>query len=253
MSASLEDLIRYGRGEFSQTNSLGGAVTSLGDRENDLLEQVRKYDPNAKWRFLDNSGSTNEGGGTQANTWVLDFDQSKLPKIKDGNGKDLGYLSSSGGLSSKLAYRGDVDPKWSSYFNLNDDDLASKGLRFTDDNYGDLSYGALKKQKFDFGTLAPALVGLAASIPTGGLSLLGSGIFGGFNALRGITEGADPLRTILGMGAGMIPGLAGLTGLPAQLASMVLRSATQGNTRNINPATLASMLARYGISNLGSP
>jgi hypothetical protein len=257
MPASLEDLIRYGRGEFSQTNSLGGEITSLGERENALLEQVRQYDPNANWRFQDNSASTGEDGRSLANSWVLDFDHTKLPEIKDDEGVKRGYIGSSGGIFDDVkglntAFRGGVDPKWSSYFNYNDDGLESKGLRFTDENYGDMSFGARKKQKFDFGTLAPALVGLAASIPTGGasLGLLGSLMTAGPGLVRGINEGADPLRTILSAGAGAIPGLAGLSGLPSQLASMLIRSGINGRAPNLNPANLAMMLARYGINNL---
>lgn len=258
MSASLEDLIRYGRGEFSQTDSLGGEITSIGQRENDLLEQIRKFDPNANWRYQDNTASSTEGNSGPANTWVLDFDHTKVPEIKDNDGVKRGYIGSSGSIFDdtkglNTAFRGSVDPKWSSYFHSNDDDLATQGLRFTDENYGDMSFGARKKQKFDWGTLMPAIVGLAASIPTGGASLgmLGSLMTAGPGMVRSIDGGANPWQAIAGLGAGAIPGLAGLTGIPAQLATMLLRAGISGRTPNLNPMTLAQMLARYGISEFG--
>ncbi len=85
---------------LNQTNP----ISELGQKENDLLAMVRQFDPNASWKFQDNSGSSNEGGSRAANTYVLDFDQSKFPDARPPGsaprkeGDLRGVLGSSGEL-----------------------------------------------------------------------------------------------------------------------------------------------------------
>ena len=258
---ALDELLRYGRGEFSQTNTLGGPITSLGEREQALLDEIRKYDPNATWRYLDNSGSSNEGGGSNPNSYVLDFDHSKLPRITDNTGTERGLVTSSGGLlgngkpGQSLAFRGEVDPRWNDWFNLDDNKLQSKGVRWTDDVYGDMSFGARKKESFNWGSLAPMLVALAASAGTGGasLGLLGNLMYGlGPTLAETSANGGNLGRTLLNAGAGFIPGLAGLPpGIASQLASLGIRTAMNGG--RIDPTNLAMILARNGLNSLGKP
>src|SRR5574343_430495 len=230
---ALDELLRYGRGEFSQTNTLGGPITSLGEREQALLDEIRKYDPNATWRYLDNSGSSNEGGGSNPNSYVLDFDHSKLPRITDNTGTERGLVTSSGGLlgngkpGQSLAFRGEVDPRWNDWFNLDDNKLQSKGVRWTDDVYGDMSFGARKKESFNWGSLGPTLAETSAN-------------------------GGNLGRALLNAGSGFIPGLVGLPpGIASQLASLGIRTAMNGG--RIDPTNLAMILARNGLNSLGKP
>jgi hypothetical protein len=62
-----------------QSQQAQGPITSLGTEQQALLEQIRKFDPNAQWKYNDFSGSSNEGGQVAQNTYSLDFDQGKLP------------------------------------------------------------------------------------------------------------------------------------------------------------------------------
>lgn len=91
----LSSLLDYGLNQ-------GTPITQLGQKENDLLNLVRQLDPNASWKWQDNSGSSNEGGTQAASNYVLDFDHTKLPTALPGSpehqqGTDLrGIMGSSG-------------------------------------------------------------------------------------------------------------------------------------------------------------
>ncbi len=68
--------------DFMRTGGLGSTTT--GNSINDELDFIKKYDPNAKL----NTRQINQGGGDQGDKFVdqqyVDYDQSKLPKMKDG-------------------------------------------------------------------------------------------------------------------------------------------------------------------------
>lgn len=230
---SLEDLIRYGRGEFSQTDSLGGAITSLGQREQDLLNEVRKYDPNANWQYVDNSSSSNEGGTRSPNSYSLVFDHTKLPRITDDRNRDLGIITSGGGMLSKygngssLAYRGEVDPRWKDWFNFDDSKLASKGYRWTDDIYGDMSIGARKKQGWSDYLMqyAPMIGGTIMGLGLGGGPLMQ--LLTKLPSLgAGLAHGANPYLALGNLAAGFIPGIGDIPqGMTSALARMAISQA----------------------------
>lgn len=74
----LSPLLQYG---LNQTTP----ITSLGEEQNRLLELARQFDPDASWKYQDNSGSSNEGGSQAASNYVLDFDHTKFPTALPGS------------------------------------------------------------------------------------------------------------------------------------------------------------------------
>lgn len=254
--ADLSDLLRYGRGEFG-TGPGDPFVTELGQREQDLLNQIREYDPDATWRWQDNSGSSNESGWTTPSGYVLDFDQTKLPSIGD-SGKP--FVTSAGQIMDKYTPLdlGSEGTPWEHMFTNVDDDRMYDPHNTIDSPYGRITDNRNLKPKergFNWGALAPMLIGGLAALPTGGLSLgmLGNSLMSIFNGAMNISNGANPLQALGNTAAGFIPGLAGIPpGILSQLTSMGIRTAINGG--EFKPENLAYILARYGINNaIGNP
>lgn len=198
----LSDLFAYG------TNQMGnnGVITSLGQRENDLLNEIRKYDPNASWSWMDNSSSSNEGGSYAPSTYILNFDQSKLPDPggparvnQDGQNVYRGF--SSGGSAMGIH---SLDPQYN-----------PNGIpRLLNDNfkwnspYGEITDNRNIYHKKDmWGQILPMIPMVAAMIASGGtLSPLAS-LF--VNGTRSLASGSGiNLGSILGA-AGSYFGLPG--------------------------------------------
>lgn len=181
---NLTPLLNYG---LNQENP----ITSLGQNENELLDLVRQLDPNASWKYQDNSGSSNEGGGSAANNWVLDFDNTKLPTALPGSPQHqqgtnmLGLINSSGLVQGMTS--------------LNDpDSYASNNLLYPqfqwDTPYGQMTPSFNVREDTSFmdtvfkvapwliGGLGGLMAGLPAMMAGGGLSSL----FGGGNAMFSI-------------------------------------------------------------------
>lgn len=232
MAATLEDMMRYGLGQQTPT-------TSIGDNENQLLEMLRQYDPNASWKYQDNSGSSNEGGGSAANTYVLDFDQTKLPKAPNWKGEDTMVLNSANQLMNNFQYMG----------NGKDDDpykFAADGLR-NENLQWDTPYGRMTDSRnvINDPTLmdsvyqwAPMIIMSLATLGAG--APLMSGLSGAFSA-----SGAGALESTLGsLLPGMLDGasrgnfnwgsLAGAAGSLAGLPSWLRPLLSQGTNALIN-------------------
>lgn len=186
----------------------------------DVLEQLRKYDPDAKWTDI---VGNDEG---QVTGKRLDFDVSKLPQSKKGTA----------GLDLRAANFGDPLKGSTSY---------------EDDVYGDVRNSAeFRKPKDPLWTmLAPIAVSTLA--PMAGAALAGAGIglgAGGTSALTGGLVGAAPFAPGAGTAAAWTKLLPKLPQFGRQLSSgkvdwMSLLGAA-GGAAGVPGASQLSMLMR---------
>lgn len=204
-----------------------GPITSIGQEQAALLDQIRKYDPNANWRFQDNSGSTNEGGQSAANTYVLDFDQSKLP--------------SAGGSSRYTPFNSAGQAQGIQSLNQGQ---ANENIRLFNDQrtwdspeYGHLTDSRNVDDRTSLDPLfqyAPMVIGGIAGLAGAGGSL--AGLFGGgnswFNALNGLLQ-AGSRGSLDGVGvlSRLLPIVGQQFGLPSwgtTLGQLALNGARKG-------------------------
>lgn len=186
----------------------------------DILRQVQKYDPGARWVDDAITSGGEAGSGTEVAGKRLDFDMSKLPGSKRG----------SEGLHD-----------------LNPSNLHANLKRPGSSAYDDPIYGSVRNSaEFapDDRTLleiiGPLLVSLAAPMAGAGLAGMGIGAAGG---TAGVTGG------IAGLGAGNIA-----AGGAKSLFTSLLQKApgiARGQSRGFNPNALLSAALQYGGSAAG--
>lgn len=147
-----------------------------------ILEQVQKYDPEAKWSDVPISGGE---AGEGAMGKRLDFDVTKIPKTTLPNGREMGFweIAPSNGGSSGLK----VDKyKWQ-------DDLFGEVTDSRNLNHGKPAWWEL---------VAPIAVATLAPMLGGALAGAGIGL-GAAGSTSAVTGGAA------GLAAGNIPGAFG--------------------------------------------
>ena len=181
----LSELLQYGLNQ-------GTPITELGDEQQRLLDTVKQIDPNASWKWQDNSGSSNEGGNQAASNWVLDFDHTKFPTASPGGkpheeGGDLrGMMLSSGDLAGTQylgthgnmdAFKGDslIRPEYqwdTPYGQVTDSRNVHNDRTFMDSvfQYAPMAIMALATM----GAGAPLMSGVGGAITAGGGSTLES-------------------------------------------------------------------------------
>lgn len=172
---------------------------------NDLLEAIRKYDPNAQWTQGQMGG---ENGG---NGYRLDFDLNKMPT-------PAGFKDWGEGINARSSSFGD---------------MINKNMVKNDPHYGSITHVKnIKKPSDKWWTYAaplavgiggPMLGGYLASLGIGGAGLTsaatGSGLTGSApkwlaNTLKGLPKsvgsmaknGFNPMQ-LAGLAGGMIPGM----------------------------------------------
>lgn len=137
----------------------------------DILTQIQKYDPNARWTDTDLGGG--EGGSAGAGK-RLDFDITKMPTSQLPNGQVHGLhgLAPSNGSSAGLI---------------------NSGYKWDDDLYGNVTDSRnLKKAKPGLlEILGPMLVTLGAPMAAGALAGAGIGVPGLASAVTGSGVGGS--------------------------------------------------------------
>lgn len=181
----------------------------------DLLNTLRKYDPNATWTEQDLGGGE---GGSQGKGYRLDFDITKMPgsKLPNGRTHELFGLAPAQGrmLNDKYQWGDDL------YGQVTD----SRNLRKDAPAWWEL--------------VAPLAVSVLA--PAAGAALMGSGIGLGVGGTSAVTGAAA------GLGAGQIPGALGAgssLGLSDRVLQLLGRSPSLGRQlANGGRPSLASSL-----------
>lgn len=215
MPAPLENFLR------AYTSGMTALTPEMYDHfgGDDILEQIRKFDPNAKWKddVLTSGGEAGSGGIAAKR---LDFDISKLPGSQRG----------SAGLY-------DLAPS-NLHANLKNPNLAA---------YDDPVYGSVRNSR-EFAPdkmtlleiIGPLLVSLAA--PMAGSALAGMGI-GAAGGTAGVTGG------LAGLGAGNIAS----GGVPTWLTKLAYKAPgiARGQANGFNPGALISTGIGLGAGELG--
>lgn len=179
----------------------------------DILATLKQFDPNASWEYHDNMTGGGEGGPSGVGGYVLNYDQSKLPKTKFGSVFNV-----------KQAGQGN--------------DVYDDKYVYDDENYGKIThYKNVKKPKDPMWTkIAPLVVGMGG--PALGAALAGAGI-GGAAGLTSAVTGS-------GMGSMASGALGkGIAGMVRGMPSMASNAAS-GNWQGAGMSALGSGLGMAG-------